>query len=43
MDYCCVVGNLVDCKNTKDYNTQVVTEIKGKMITNPDWQKLYTN
>jgi len=29
--YVCVVWNLVDCRITKDYNTQVITEIKGKL------------
>ncbi len=26
----CVVWNLVDCRNTRVYNTQVVAKIKGK-------------
>ena len=27
----CVVWNLVDCRNTKDYNTQVLIKIKRKL------------
>ncbi len=30
MVYFCVIWNLVDCRNNKAYNTQVITEIKGQ-------------
>ena len=26
-----LVEYFVDCRNTRDYNTQVITEIKGKL------------
>jgi hypothetical protein len=29
--YVCVVWNLVECRNSRDYNTPVITEIKGNL------------
>ncbi len=30
---------LEDCRNSDVYNSQLITKIKRKMISNPDWHK----
>jgi hypothetical protein len=33
--YVCAVWNHVDCRNTRDYNTQVITKIKRENASQP--------
>ncbi len=40
MEYISVLyDNLLDCRNSDVYNSQVINKIKGKMILNPEWLK----